>query len=161
MELGPSGPFRASPLCQAPHPPVSPRHLQTMSGCLSISSPLGKGWEADVGSPDLRVQGLPGLGPLWSLCRMVMASIPMTLVLTAQSRSPGASTPLSLPLVAEPLPRGKTREPEQAAGLGAAHSPGGLKADGQARAPRPAWGSTGSSEGGGLTVRASLGHRGL
>ena len=31
-------------------------------------------------------------------------------------------------------------------GAGAAHSPGGLKADGQARAPRPARGAMGSDE---------------
>lgn len=43
VPLGPSGPAHSA---QAPHPPVSPRHLQTMSGCLSISSPLGKGWES-------------------------------------------------------------------------------------------------------------------
>lgn len=35
VPLGPSGPARSA---QAPHPPVSPRHLQTMS----ISSPAGE-----------------------------------------------------------------------------------------------------------------------
>lgn len=142
MEPGPPGPFWASPL--GSRPPVSPRHLQMMSSCLSISSPVGETLgEAGVGGTDV-------------LCMQTPWAVP-TMESSHDSGGPRFQCHSSRRLGLQP--RGPSTSESCSPWPGRPQSPGRLKADGQACVPRPPRGAAGSDKAWGLSLTVPVSTR--